>query len=438
MEKRKDMKSVMTSHISDFLRTHGIRKVLLGISGGADSVALLRLLSDAGADIVAVHCNFHLRGEESERDMKFTADLCKQTGTRLEIVDFDTVSYCSEKKLSVEMGCRELRYDYFRKSMEKNGCDRIAVAHHLDDNIETLFLNLMRGSGVAGLKGMLPDTGEIIRPLLQFSRKDILAYLEEIGQSFIIDSSNSDIRYRRNFIRNRLIPLLETEWKGARKALARSIELLQEDYSIVDKTISGVLSRSDCCLNWEDAVETGSPVTTVFRFICGYGGNSTMAQEIVRHFSGDNHIAGKRWITEDYEIVASAESLHILTKRVEEKAQTGLPECFEVEQVINNEENFRNITKPGKPVVFVTPNNPACYIFRQPETGDRIKPLGMKGSSKISDIMKDAGLTPPEKRNIWIAEDRTTGEIIWVEGLKRSRLHLVSAADKSFYMIKRK
>lgn len=429
----------MKSDIKDFLNKQGINRVILGLSGGADSVALLKLLLSAEIEVICIHCNFHLRGEESDRDMLFARQLCETNGVPLETVNFDTIAYCSENKLSLEMGCRELRYNYFRNKLKSTGFDRIAIAHHLDDNIETLFLNLMRGSGVSGLKGMLPDNGEIVRPLLKYSRKDIMEYLASTNQDFITDSSNSDNKYRRNFLRNRLIPLLEEVWPGAEKALANTLSFLQEDFRIIDAVIGKFLAESKDSVKWDAAVATGSPTTAIYRFIEKFGGNSSMAREITRHFINASDKPGKRWITPGFELIAGKNELFAIKKLpdVESVSNGSLPDCFTVTEIANSSESLSQFRQKGKPFCLITPYPPSNYIFRHPRGGDRIKPLGMKGSSKISDIMKDAALTPVEKLNTWIAEDKNSGEIIWVEGLKRSRHHLVSDTHDVFYLIKR-
>jgi len=168
--------------VRDVMRGAGVTRVLAGVSGGADSVALLLALrSDPHMELTAVHCNFHLRGEESDRDMLFVEQLSGRLGVPLVTVHFDVPEYIRRNGVSVEMACRDLRYAEFRRIMSQVGAGRIAVAHNADDNAETLLLNLMRGAGVAGLRGMRPDTGEVIRPLLSLSRADIERYLDAKG-----------------------------------------------------------------------------------------------------------------------------------------------------------------------------------------------------------------------------------------------------------------
>ena len=211
--------------IANSLKIADVKKVIAGISGGADSVAMLLGLHEAGADITAIHCNFHLRGEESERDRRFVEKLCQRLEIPLVVIDFDVNDYMLRHKISTEMACRELRYAEFRRILNEKKADRIAVAHHADDNAETLLLNLMRGAGVAGMRGMVPDTGEIIRPLLEVSRTEILHYLESKGETYVTDSTNLISDYRRNFLRNEILPLLESRWPEARRSICRQRQL---------------------------------------------------------------------------------------------------------------------------------------------------------------------------------------------------------------------
>ena len=183
-------------------------KVLVALSGGADSVALLRVLLVLGYHCEAAHCNFHLRGEESDRDERFVNELCKGLGVTLHVTHFDTVAYASRHHVSIEMAAREMRYDWFEQLRKERGMAVIAVAHHRDDSVETFLLNLVRGTGIQGLKGIAPKNGAIVRPLLDVGRTDILAFLASIGQDYVMDSTNQRDEFTRNKLRLNVLPLL--------------------------------------------------------------------------------------------------------------------------------------------------------------------------------------------------------------------------------------
>ena len=195
----------MKYKIEKYIEKHQLMEkespVLVALSGGADSVALLLVLHNLGYKCQAIHCNFHLRGEESNRDEEFVTSLCKRLGIALDIVHFDTTEYAKSHGISIEMAARELRYDAFEKQRKLIGAQAIAVAHHRDDSAETLLLNLVRGTGIRGLRGIQPKNGYIIRPLLCVGREDIIDYLKWRGQDFVTDSTNLTSDYTRNKIR---------------------------------------------------------------------------------------------------------------------------------------------------------------------------------------------------------------------------------------------
>lgn len=263
-------------------RELGIRKVIVGLSGGADSCCLLSLLKEGGFEVEALHCNFHLRGEESFRDRIFSETLCRRLDIPLTVKDFDVEKYRNENKgASIEMACRELRYGWFLQFLKERGADRIAVGHNADDNIETFFLNMLRGSGTKGLKGMEPDTGKIWRPLLSTFRKDILKYLKERDIEFIIDSTNLCIDYRRNYLRNKIIPLIKKEWAGFDKAMQKTVENIREENKVIEKEIGEILETYPEGLPLRVITEFPAPELLVRRFIAPLEPFTTTSAEII-------------------------------------------------------------------------------------------------------------------------------------------------------------
>lgn len=276
-------------YISLYARSHGLKKIVATISGGADSVALLAALASAPAiDTTALHCNFHLRGEESMRDQQHVESICRALGIKLYIKDFDVNGYRErEKGCSVEMACRELRYEWFREMAAGLGADRIATGHNADDNIETLFLNLMRGSGTTGLRGMLPDSGEIWRPLLFTHRSEITEYLKEKGISYVTDSSNLSSDYRRNFLRNEIIPMLRSRWEGFDKAMGRSLEHLREENKIVERMVGDSLPPAGMPLRSETVMDFPAPELLIRRYAQPLRPFATTAAEVLAAIHAD-------------------------------------------------------------------------------------------------------------------------------------------------------
>lgn len=390
-------------------------RLLLGLSGGADSVALLLALRAARVDVRAVHCNFSLRGGESDRDERFVRELCLRLSVPLEVRRFDTRRYCSQRRLSLEEGCRSLRYDLFREEMARQGCVRVAVAHHADDNAETFLLELMRGAGLRGLKAMLPDNGEVVRPLLGCTRADITAYLESAGETFVVDSTNADIDFSRNFVRNEVMPLLATRWPSAAASIARSAECLREDFMLLLPLIQSTGAKDR--LDYSELESSGAPRSLLYYFISTVGGTRHTAGEMldvwrrgrvgaVWHLDGTDIVSGRR----GFEKVAHA--------------CFRLPE-LEIETFAADADILRQVREPDGNRTLWLGEDPSDFRLRPRRTGDRISPLGMKGSSLVSDIVKDAHLDAAESRGAVVLEHIPTGEIVWVPGLKRSRRHLI-------------
>ncbi|MDE5886672.1 MAG: tRNA lysidine(34) synthetase TilS [Muribaculaceae bacterium] len=293
--KSRSISDRLTKTIKNQLReTHFVR-LIVAVSGGADSTALLSLLKNAGVETVAAHCNFHLRGEESNRDQSHIEEICRRLNVPLEIIHFDVKEYIRlHPGISTEMACRELRYDWFGSIIQKYDADRVAVAHNADDNIETLFLNLLRGSGTSGLRGMLPDNGNVWRPLLNISRTEIEKYLQEVDLDYITDSTNLENDYRRNFLRNEVIPLLKSRWEGFDKALSKSIAFLRAENSVVEQAIDKLLPPDGSPLASETVLDFPNPALLVRRFISPLLPFSTTPDEVVAAMKADKPDV-RRW-----------------------------------------------------------------------------------------------------------------------------------------------
>lgn len=246
----------------------GIGSVLVALSGGADSVATAYALQKIGLRVIALHCNFHLRGDESDRDAAFVESFCKENGIELILRDFDIPGYLSSHKgESVEMACRKLRYEWFGQMLEETGYDKIATGHNADDNIETFFLNILRGSGTRGLRGMGKDTGKIWRPLLNIHRAEILEYLSENNLGYVTDSTNLQSDFRRNYLRNRIIPLLRKEWNGFDKTLDKTLQNIYAENLVVEDALLKALPDGNKALPVVTILNFPAPLLLIKRFI---------------------------------------------------------------------------------------------------------------------------------------------------------------------------
>ncbi len=232
------MQNRVLSNIQQHQLITSTQPILVACSGGADSVALLRILLDLNYPCIALHCNFHLRNEESNRDEQFVRTLCEKWNCRLLVKDFDTLTFAKEQKLSIETAARELRYAWFEEVRQTENAEAIAVAHHEDDNIETCLLHLIRGTGIQGLTGMKPRNGYIIRPLLPFKRSEIEGYLQAKGIDYVTDSTNLQADCTRNKIRLQLLPLLQSINPSFMQVMPTNIENFKATDSIYQRYVA--------------------------------------------------------------------------------------------------------------------------------------------------------------------------------------------------------
>lgn len=424
----------LENSILSSLKESKAKSLLVAISGGADSVALLMACIRVGRQlrlrIEAVNCNFHLRDKESDRDSAFTARLCEHHGVKLHSIDYDVDDYLRKHPgLSTEMACRELRYADFFRIMQEEGFDRIAVAHNSDDDIETMLLNMLRGSGIRGLKGMEMDNGKVIRPLIGVSRKEIEEYLDELGCEYIIDSSNLTSEFRRNFIRLEVLPLLESRWPGARKALYKTVGIMKEEASIVDdfyrNQLESLMPEKNTLLVYSEGVTTG----TVLRFIEPFGGNAEIAEEIMASLTKD--FRKRTWrLSENIEAALERDRLIIVDSNYEPTS----PEFIWTRMEMNTNTMAEVKGNRNHNTVYL-PEDSSAYNIRPPKIADRMSPLGMRGTRLVSDIISDGKLDNKQKSMIRVLERISDGEIIWVTGLKRSRYDLISDDSTHCYKL---
>lgn len=376
---------------------------IVALSGGADSVALLLGLLHLGQPLVAAHCNFHLRGEESDADEAFVRQLCEERGVKLYVEHFDTEAYAKQQRISIEMAARELRYDFFERLRQQLGADTIAVAHHRDDNVETLLLNLVRGSGLKGLCAMQPQNGFIVRPMLNIPRTEIEVFLKDAQQPFRTDSTNTDTAYKRNKIRHELLPLLRELNPSIDRTLAETITRLNEAQSLLQSASSPSSPRplrSDSIvapalplrLPLASLQSSPAPQTLIFNFLSPYGFTPSQCRTIAQECS---ERVGAMYESGEYLCVRDREAL-ILAPRPPRIAHFELP-IDEGELTLPNGATLRlhRCNRTALPEIPKSPNI-ACLdlaritfplFVRTPQEGDRFAPFGMKGTQLISDYL---------------------------------------------------
>ena len=395
-------------------------KVIVGLSGGADSVALLSILHELGAHCIAAHCNFHLRGDESDRDQHHCEAIAEKLGVRLLVRHFDVPARIQATGESMEMACRSLRYEWWNTLSIAEGCP-VAVGHHKEDNVETFFINLMRGSGLRGLKAMTPRNGLIIRPLLCLSRSDIEDYLSACGLDFITDSSNLSNDITRNRLRNQLLPMLEELFPGATAGVLQSIENLQGNAESLDNLIADQRRHlSDSQLSLSDLAST-DPVT-IFEILRPWAFNIQQCRSLAESFA--QRSSGQEFLTPEGRFILSRTTLQKVDSPLEIEREVSLSEPpFSLSQI--SREEFQALIKAPHPdpnVIFLdgdTLPQSSPFILRTWRKGDRLQPFGMKGSRLVSDIFSDAKLSAEQKLRtplLFVGD-----KLLWVIGMRASR-----------------
>lgn len=435
----------MKDKVADFIVKQGLLRheglYLVALSGGADSVALLLILKDLGYRIEAAHCNFHLRGEESNRDEEFVKELCKEKAIPLHLIHFETKEYASLHQVSIEMAARELRYGYFRQLRQDIGAEKVCVAHHRDDAVETLLMNLMRGSGVHGLTGIRSNFGEIVRPLLVVSRQEIEDYLYSIGQCFVTDSTNLVDDVMRNKIRLNVLPLLEQINPSVAENIGKTARFMQETEKVVEAAIK---HQQEKLIEHNAQKETvaitqlrqlPSPELFLYEWLAKKGFNTTQVEQLAEHLEGTS---GRVFETQDYALLIDRDHLVLAPRkapirslRIPEEGRYRLDEgcCIDVKY----KENI-SISRSNDCVTIDKAKVKFPLTVRPIENGDAFIPFGMTGRKLVSDYLTDLKCSLFEKQSQLVVTDRE-GQIIWLVGKRTDNRVRVTEQTKEIMQI---
>lgn len=402
--------------------------ILVALSGGADSVALLRILLKLGYSCIAAHCNFWLRAEESLRDEEFVTQLCQELKVPLYKTSFDTFSYAEQKSISIEMAARELRYNWFYELKETIHIDSIAIAHHIDDTIETLLLNLIRGTGIKGLTGIPPRNQDIIRPLLCLYREEIEEYLQSIGQAFVTDSTNLETEYTRNKIRLNLLPLMEEINPSVKKTLNETIGYLRETEHIyleaIKKGIKQVYKNNK--IDIAKLLQEPSPSSLLYEILHPKGFTSQQIESIHNSLYEQ---PGKQFFSSKWRVLKDRDYLLI-----EEKDKKTTPPQLEFEEVEYNTDFI--IPKDKEIACFDKNKLKEPLTIRKWQQGDYFIPFGMKGRKKISDYLTDEKFSRFDKENVWLL---CSGEnIAWIINERTDQRFRIDKETQRVVIVKEK
>ena len=419
--------------------------VILALSGGIDSMVLADLLLKAKVEFVAAHCNFHLRGEESDGDEQFVRDYAERNGIQCFVKHFETEKYAAEQSISIEMAARDLRYAWFEELRQQLGYDKIAVAHHADDQAETFFINLLRGAGLNGLKGMKPQNGMIIRPLLWASREQIRKYAVENQILWREDHTNAESVYLRNKIRNQLLPAFDELHAEARQGLYKSLEHLAAENELYRELLQEKLGQ---IIEYNGDIQRipysafliqHSSFQLLFEWLRQYGFNTDQC-----HFIYDalGSSVGNQYCSPTHCVVIGRNELQL--SEIKEKTDNEIQiEVGEEEILLPVYLRFSRFEKNADFIIDKSSEVAQLdfdkiqfpLILRHWHHGDRFHPLGMKGSKLLSDFFVDQKFTEWQKRNVWLLVS-ADGDILWVVGYRIDERYKVSISTKTIFFCK--
>jgi tRNA(Ile)-lysidine synthase len=404
-------------------------KLLLAVSGGVDSVVLCELCHQAGYDFVIAHCNFQLRGAESERDEQFVRQLGERYDKPVLVKRFDTQAYVTENKVSIQVAARELRYAWFGEEATTHHSPlttHILTAHHLDDNVETLLMKFFKGTGIAGLRGIEPKQGKLVRPLLFARKEELLAYAEQHQLAWVEDSSNAQDKYARNYLRHQVIPSLQQLYPTIVNNLADNITRFREVETLYDQAIS--LHRKKL-LEYKGSevhipvlkLKKATPLATIiYEIIKDYGFSSAQVPEVVHLLDSET---GRFVSAGTHRIIRNRNWLIIAPVAAEEAAHVLIEEG--VERVSFAAGHLQLLRTPANGQQLPTTNNIACLdekdlqfplLLRRWKAGDYFYPLGMPKKKKIARFLIDQKVSKTDKEQVWVLESRR--KIIWVVGMR--------------------
>ena len=411
-------------------------KLLIAISGGIDSVVLAHLCSQLNLNFSLCHCNFNLRGQESDDDEAFVTSLAKTLKTLVYTTSFETEKYATKNKVSIQVAARDLRYTWFYKLLDANQYDYVLTAHNTNDNLETFIINLTRGSGLEGFTGIPPVNQKSVRPLLAFSRDDITLFAIKNGIVWREDRSNASIKYVRNKVRQKVIPILKELNPHVLESFQNTIEYLNESQSIINDAVKNITAN---VVSYENDVlkisckeidKLSNKKAYLYQLLQGYG--FTAWNDIVDLISAQ---PGKQIFSNTHRLLKDRNFLILTTINKSQSIKGPILIDQKVSEITNpiklTIQNTDDYTSKNKEQIIIDKdlvNYPLS--LKKWHHGDAMYPTGMKGSKKISQLFKDNKLSLLDKEKIWILAD-AKDHIIWVIGLRQDRRYLVNKTSKN-------
>ncbi len=418
-------------------------KVLLAVSGGIDSMAMVHLFHQSEIPFGIAHCNFLLRGEESDRDAVFVQETASSYQVPFFLKKFQTSLYATQNKQSIQMAARELRYEWFAQIQKNRNYRLVATAHHLDDSIETLFLNLLRGTGISGLTGIPKRNKDVIRPMLFATKKEIRAFADETGIKFREDHSNRDSSYKRNKIRHHLIPVLQELNPSLHKNLQDFFDRMEATATTYDTAV--VAFKKDCIRHHQNEIHILTEAllkyprseAILFELIREYGFSPSQSKDIFKCISGQ---PGKQFASASHQLIKDRKRLIITALNNQKKTEP----CLIYREtttagIAQSQFQFKTgkldsgIDLPGNAYTFLADIDKLHFPLelRFWKSGDYIIPLGMKGRKKISDLLTNEKIPVHRKRVFPVLVSGK--EVVWVPGMRVSDKTKITKNAKNYF-----
>jgi tRNA(Ile)-lysidine synthase len=417
----------MLKQFLEFIRKHKLfapeERILLAVSGGLDSMVMILLFIEGKFNIAVAHANFKLRGEESDGDEAFVRSFCEARGIPFFTTAFDTNNYAAEKKISIQMAARELRYVWFRQLIKQHGFTKIATAHHQDDQAETIFLNMVKGEGLNGLTGMPINKRNVVRPLMFASKENLEHYARNTHIKWREDSTNKEDNYHRNFIRHQIFPRIHKINPGLNESLLRTSEKAKGEMLILKYGLEMLKAEyfsvsDDGLIKIKKVLFDKFPEpAAVWRLLDEFGFTLDEAQDLLSIL---HQHSGKIFLSTTYKLVIDRDEVIV---------QSLLHATPEEDVLITGEGKFKRGNQAMECKIssgsFTANPNEAWLdhsklkfplIWRKWRDGDRFMPLGMTGFKKVSDFLIDEKVSIPEKEKVTVIE--SAGEIVWVVGMR--------------------
>ncbi len=427
----------------NFPRVTG-KKILLAVSGGMDSMVMMHLFYTAGFNCEVAHCNFQLRGDASDGDEKFVEQISGNCKFRFHNKKFDTSEYAQANSISIQMAARQLRYDWFDSLSDDINSDHIAIAHHANDSAETMLLNLVKGTGLAGMHGIRSIKGKIIRPLLFASRKEIETYAVQQNLIWREDASNSDSYYLRNKLRLQVMPVLEEINPEVISAMQHHAKLMTEYEALIetyineltDTFVSSAYNDTVKVIALDKLMKTTAPPILLFHFLRYTGAGSVLCDEIISSVN-----SGAIFYSGEYRIIRDRETLAVYSPQFDNTdtflLKTGVRELnlpFGTLKIsghtLNNPDEM--LLLPGFGLADSAFIDATALKFpleiRKWQTGDSFIPLGMKGRKLVSDFFVDCKFTSVMKETVYLLV--SDHEVVWIMGHRADERYKISKATK--------